>query len=89
MLPHNDFAKVGAGALGAEFTVHATKSVKWPVGRKQGKLALRGRWRLSTHFFEGPFERNKTCCATGTEKRAPSRLKVGSDSTVTYVSIES
>ena len=44
---HKDCAKVGAEALEAEFTVHVTKSVKWPVGRKQGKLALRDLGRLS------------------------------------------
>ena len=77
---HKDCAKlpkVGAEALEAEFTVRVTKSVKWPVGRKQGKLALRDLGRLSRAPMAPSTHRTNPLRATPAVTTPWSAVKVG------------
>ena len=76
-MPHEDCAKVGAEALEAEFTVHVTKSVKWPVGRKQGKLALRDPGRLFRARMAPSIHRTNPLRATPAVTIPGAAVKVG------------
>ena len=75
-MPHEDCAKVGAEALEAEFTVHVTKSVKWPVGRKVEKLALRDPGRLSRAPMAASVHRTNPLRATPAVTTPWSAVKV-------------